>query len=107
MAVLLLAGAGRIGAAGAGQEQRPPTHNTVQGMLQTHPGAPVQNVEVDVHEAPVGLPTVAAAAAPLQADDLVLGVVIDGQPMAYPIRYLALFEVVNDHVGATPVAPTW
>ncbi len=40
-------------------------------------------------------------------DDLVLGVVVDGKAMAYPIRYLAMSEVLNDRVGDTPLAPSW
>ncbi len=40
-------------------------------------------------------------------DDLVLGVVINGKPVAYPVRYIAMYEVLDDHVGSTPIAATW
>jgi len=64
-------------------------------------------MEMRIHEAPVDPNSVAADAAQLQDDELVLGVVVDGQPMAYPIRYLATVEVLNDRVGDTSLAPTW
>lgn len=80
---------------------------TVRGVMQPRPGAPEEDVEVEVHPVPVDPPSVAAAEATLPDDDLVLGVVIDGQPMAYPIRYLALSEIVDDRVADTPLAPSW
>ena len=80
---------------------------TVRGVMQDRPGAPERLVEVGVHEVPVDPPSVSAAEAALGDDELVLGVVIDGRAMAYPIRYLALTEVVDDRVGDTPLAPTW
>ena len=43
----------------------------------------------------------------LDDQDLVLGMVRDGQAMAWPIRYLAMYEVVNSKAGKKPVAPTW
>ena len=64
-------------------------------------------MEVGVHEVPVDPPSVSAAEAGLADDELVLGVVIDGRAMAYPIRYVAMTEVVDDRVGDTPLAPTW
>ncbi len=80
---------------------------TVRATVQARPGGPVEEVEMAVHEAPVDLPLVSVAEANLQDDDLVLGVVLDGQATAYPIRFLALSEVVNGTAGKTPVAPTW
>lgn len=80
---------------------------TVRGMMQAHPGGPLEEVEVAVHEVPVNLPSVPAKDVSLQDDDLVLGIVVSGMPMAYPIRYIALYEVIDDRVGETPVAPTW
>jgi len=61
---------------------------------------PIQRVPVDPD-------SVAAEDSPLDDDDLVLGVVLDGRAMAYPIRYLALHEVIDDQVGDTPLASTW
>ncbi len=80
---------------------------TVRGRMQPRPGAPMGDVEVAVHQVPSDLPSVPAASADLRDSDLVLGVVVGGQPVAYPVRYLALFEVVNARVGDTPLAPTW
>ena len=85
-----------------GQEQR-----TVRARVQAHPGGPVEDVEMTIREVPVDPKTVAANEVDLEDDELVLGLVVDGQPIAYPIRYLAMFEVVNDRVGNTPLAPTW
>ena len=79
----------------------------VRARVQAHPGGPVEDVEMSVHEVPVDPKTVPAEEANLEDDELVLGLVIEGKPIAYPIRYLAMFEVINDRVGDTPVAPTW
>ena len=80
---------------------------TVRGVMQPRPGAPAEDVEVAVHPVPVDPPSVSAAESTLPDDDLVLGVVVDGRAMAYPIRFLALTEIVDDHVGDTPLAPSW
>lgn len=80
---------------------------TVRGVMQPRPGAPAEEVEVKVHAVPVDPPSVPAAEADLPDDDLVIGVVVDSRAMAYPVRYLALSEVVDDRVGDTPVAPSW
>lgn len=80
---------------------------TVRARVQPRPGAPVEMMEMKVHEVPVNPESVAADEAGLEDTELVLGVVIDGLPMAYPIRYLAAVEVVNDVVGETSLAPTW
>jgi len=86
---------------------KPHPAKTVKGMMQARPGGPVAEVEVEVHEAPVAGPSVAAADAKLPDNDLVLGVVVDGEAMAYPVRYIANYEVMDGRVGKTPVAPTW
>ena len=80
---------------------------TVRGVMQPRPGAPAEDVEVKVHAVPVDPPSVPASEAKLPDDDLVLGVFVDGKAMAYPIRYLAVSEVVDDRVGTTALAPTW
>ncbi len=80
---------------------------TVRGVMQPEPGAPAEDVEVQVHPVPVGPPSVLAAEADLPDDDLVLGVVVEGKAMAYPVRFLALSEVVDDRVEDTPLAPSW
>ena len=50
---------------------------------------------------------VSASAAGLAADDLVMGVSIDGDSRAYPIGILTFREMVNDVVGGTPVLVSW
>lgn len=80
---------------------------TVHAVVQARPGGPVEEIEMGVHEVPVDPPSVSADEAPLGDSDLVLGLVIEGQPIAYPIRYLSAVEVLNDRVGETSLAPTW
>ncbi len=87
--------------AAAGQQR------TVRARVQPRPGAPAEEIEMGVHEVPVNPPSVPAAEAELADEELVLGVVVDGQAMAYPIRYLATVEVLNDKVGDASLAPTW
>ncbi len=98
---------GKQGAAPTEESGAPAGTRTVKGRVQTRPGGPLEEAEVAVHEVPVNLPSVGAKETSLKEDDLVLGVVVEGQAMAYPIRYLALHEVVNNRVGETPLAPTW
>ena len=43
----------------------------------------------------------------ISASDLVIGVVVSGQPKAYPIKILNWHEVVNDVVAETPLAVTF
>lgn len=43
----------------------------------------------------------------LQPDEMVIGVSIDGDSRAYPIRYLRWREMVNDEVGGIPILVTW
>ena len=38
---------------------------------------------------------------------LVIGLAIDGDAKAYPVSFLNRREIVNDHVGKTPVLVTW
>jgi len=40
-------------------------------------------------------------------DTLVVGLEINGDARAYPVSYLNRREIVNDHVGNTPVLVTW
>ncbi len=79
----------------------------VRATVQRSPGAAHEEMDMKVFPAPVDLPTRAADEVDLDDDELVLGVVIEGQAVAYPVRYLALSEVVNDWVGDTPIAPSW
>lgn len=40
-------------------------------------------------------------------EDQVIGVILQGQPKAYPIKILNWHEVVNDDAGDTPIAVTF
>jgi len=46
----------------------------------------------------------AAAADFLGADDLILGVIVDGDARAYPAKILDHHEIVNDTIGGQPIA---
>ncbi len=87
----------------SGQE----SEETIRAVVQLRPGGPMIESEVKIEEVPVNPPTISAEQSELPDDDLVLGVVAGGRAMAWPIRYLAQFEVVNDTVGGTPLTPTW
>jgi hypothetical protein len=50
---------------------------------------------------------VAAADAGWHDLALVVGLEIDGDARAYPVSFLNRREIVNDHVGKTPVLVTW
>jgi hypothetical protein len=99
--------AGALVASWSGATAADDDPETIRARVQTHPGGPVVETDMPVHRVPTDLPSVPAAEAPLEDHDLVLGVVVDGTAKAYPIRYLALHEVVDDRVGDLPVAPTW
>jgi hypothetical protein len=43
----------------------------------------------------------------MQPDDAIIGVVVDGQARAYPIKILNWHEVVNDSVADRPFAVTF
>ncbi len=43
----------------------------------------------------------------LDADELIMGLVIDGDARAYPVTTLRRREMVNDVVGGRPVLVTW
>ena len=43
----------------------------------------------------------------LSPEDQVIGVILNGQPKAYPIKILNWHEVVNDYVGGQPLAVTF
>lgn len=80
---------------------------TVPARVQSRPGGPMEEVEMKVHPVPVQPRTVPADEVDLPDDELVLGMVADGRAVAYPVRYLALSEVVNDRVGEAAITPTW
>ena len=50
---------------------------------------------------------VSAEESGLQDDDHVMGLAIDGEARAYPVRELYSREMVNDEVAGVPVLVTW
>ena len=52
---------------------------------------------------------VSAEDAPLGDGDIVMGVVVAGEPRAYPVNYMngPNNEVVNDTLGGSHIAPSW
>lgn len=79
----------------------------VKAFVQPKPGAAREEIEMTVHPVPVDPPMVSADDAEMDDDEIVLGVSLGTYDVAFPIRYLAMFEVVNSHVGKTPVAASW
>ena len=57
------------------------------------------------------LPNVAHAttgeASFIAASDLVMGIEVNGEAVAYPVRQMAYHHLVNDVVGGRPVLPTY
>jgi Protein of unknown function (DUF3179) len=83
---------------------------TVRVRAQTRPGGPVVEEEMAIHASPVDPAVVKAGEieeGSIADDELVLGVVVGGVSRAYPIRYLALYEIVNDRLGGAALAPSW
>ena len=58
---------------------------------------------------PVYSPTIRAAdeVTELAPRELVIGVSVDGQSRAYPVRPLRSREMVNDELGGVPILVTW
>ena len=52
---------------------------------------------------------VSAEDAGLGDDDIVVGIVLNGEPRAYPVNYMngPFNEVVNDELGGEAIAPSW
>ena len=51
--------------------------------------------------------TGAAAETQMLPGERLLGVVIDGEARAYPLKMLSRHEIVNDEVAGVPIAVTW
>jgi hypothetical protein len=49
----------------------------------------------------------AASSAKVDADDMVLAVRVNRVSRAYPIREIAYHHIVNDTLGAVPIAATY
>lgn len=43
----------------------------------------------------------------VEPEDLVIGVVVNGEAVAYPVNQLAYHHVVNDSVGGVPIVATY
>ena len=50
---------------------------------------------------------VAAADAPLEDGELIIGISLEGEAKAYPITVLRFREIVNDELGGLPILVTW
>jgi hypothetical protein len=84
-----------------------PVLKQVTAKVQTRPGGPIEEASMDVFEVPVDPLRAPADEVRLDEDELVLGVLVDGQAVAYPLRWLSLYEALNDRVGHTHLTPTW
>lgn len=84
-----------------------PVLKRVTATVQMRPGGPTEETSMDVFEVPLNPLQVAAEDVQLDDNELVLGVVVNGQAMAYPLRWLALYEALNDQVGNAHLTPTW
>ncbi len=72
------------------------------------PGEIVQVLPPDAIPAIVAPELVAAAdAGDLEDDELVIGVQIETEARAYPIRVLSAHEIANDEIRGRPIAVTW
>ena len=45
--------------------------------------------------------------APLEDDELIIGISLEGEAKAYPITVLRFREMVNDELGGLPILVTW
>jgi len=79
----------------------------VRFTAQPRPGAPSRTFDMPVRPSPTAKRFLPAEQAPLDPAALVLGVVVGTQAVAYPIEYLAPFEIVNGVAGGAHLAATW
>ena len=84
-----------------------PVLKQVTAKVQTRPGGPIEETSMDVFEVPVDPLWAPADEVRLDDDELVLGVLVDSQAVAYPLRWLSLYEALNDRVGHAHLTPTW
>ena len=75
----------------------------------TYDPSRLQPIRGNMPFVPLDDPEVVAArkATYLDADDVVLGIEVNGKARAYPVRFIAFHHVVNDVVGGRPVAVTF
>lgn len=48
-----------------------------------------------------------SAESPLEEDELVMGVALNGEAKVYPVTVLRIREMVNDELGGIPILVTW
>ena len=87
--------------------QDPEGVRTITGKVQTRPGGERVEASIPIRTVPDDLPVVAASEAELAENDLVLGVALNGSALAFPIRYLGMYEVINQQFAGVSMAPTW
>ena len=49
----------------------------------------------------------AEADSQMSPDEMVLGIILNGEARAYSLWQLDAHEIVNDSLGGLPIAPTW
>ncbi len=93
IALFLILLSGSVSPSVVGAQDRP------EGFEQILPRGRIAAVSEPVY--------VAADEAKIAPSSWVLGVVIDGRPLAYSLNLLNAHEVVNDTVGETHFAAVW
>ncbi len=93
-------GSGESAAEKDGGEYQPWSPGDLSGFTRTNEDGFPLNVNPQI---------ISAAEVDLRDDDMVMGVVFNGQARAYPVNYMngPRNEVVNDQLGGLPIAPTW
>jgi hypothetical protein len=104
-----------IPAAGAGPIAHP-SPSAISRFLDVEPSKGLPDIDVNRYRQllgrdvirpiydPVFLPASEAETSP---NELVMGVVINGEAKAYPITPLRSREIVNDELGGVPILVTW
>lgn len=93
-------------------------HAPVSVRGSSQPGSnvsdPIREDEIQTILAEDAIPAItspsylsAAAATDIHDSELVLGVAINGDARAYPLRTLSVHEIVDDTIGGKPAAVTW
>ncbi len=90
--------------AGSGQKQLDVTRHTIP-LSEIRGGGPQRDgIPALVHP---GFITADQVGRLLKKSDRVLGVFLNGEAKAYPVRILNWHELVNDSVGGRPVLVSW
>jgi hypothetical protein len=93
---------------------------TVEVISPTSPSSPATRRVEDPHEyqipdripydaiLPIYEPEFAPSSeSPLEEEELVMGVALNGEAKAYPVTVLRIREMVNDELGGLPILVTW